>query len=301
MSYLGELLSLAAPVTWAFAIIVFRKTGEAVPPLPLTIFKILVGLILLSITWWITLQTGSSEANSHPSGWRAYAIHIGSGITGISIADTLILMALNRIGAGLQAIVTTSYSPSIIVMSVLFLGERLTLTQSLGVIAILTAVLFVMTMRGPRRELDRRTIAIGTVLGVSAMIAQAVSVVMMKPLLAESPVVWANCWRMLAGVGGLLILLPFLPHEHRDGMRTLLRRSNWAGLVLGGLLGNYLSLLLWLGGMKYTQASIASALNQTSTLWTFLLAALLLHEPITWKRVVGLSVGMLGVALVTFG
>jgi drug/metabolite transporter (DMT)-like permease len=295
------MLSLAAPITWAFAIIVFRKTGEAVPPLPLNIFKISVGLMLLTITWAITLQTGSAEATSHPSGWKAYMILIGSGITGISIADTLFLMSLNRIGAGLQAIVTTSYSPSIIAMSVLFLGERLTLVQSLGVIAILTAVLSVMTMRGPRRELDRRTLVIGTVLGVSAMLAQGVSVVMMKPLLDDSPIVWANCWRMLAGVGGLLVLLPFLPQEHRSGMRTLRKRSNWTGLVLGGLLGNYLSLLLWLGGMKYTLAPIASALNQTSTLWTFLLAALLLHEPITWKRVLGLSIGMLGVALVTFG
>jgi drug/metabolite transporter (DMT)-like permease len=53
--------------------------------------------------------------------------------------------------------------------------------------------------------------------------------------------------------------------------------------------------------MKYTQASIASALNQTSTLWTFLLAALLLHEPVTWKRAAGLAIGLFGVALVTLG
>lgn len=301
MPYLGEILSLAAPICWAFAIIVFRKTGESVPPLPLNIFKILVGLTLLSLTWIVTLQTGSPEAISHPSGWKAYAILIASGITGISIADTLFLMGLNRIGAGLQAIVTTSYSPSIIAMSVLFLGERLTLTQSLGVIAILTAVLSVTTMRGPHRELDRRTLVIGTILGVSAMIAQGISVVMLKPMLGESPLVWANCWRMAAGVVGLLVLLPFLPREHRRGMGTLLKRSNWAGLVASGVLGNYLSLLLWLGGMKYTQASVASALNQTSTLWTFLLAALLLHEPVTWKRIAGLSIGMVGVALVTFG
>ena len=58
MPYLGEILSLAAPVCWSFAIIVFRKTGESVPPLPLNLFKITVGLTLLSITWAITLQTG---------------------------------------------------------------------------------------------------------------------------------------------------------------------------------------------------------------------------------------------------
>jgi drug/metabolite transporter (DMT)-like permease len=53
--------------------------------------------------------------------------------------------------------------------------------------------------------------------------------------------------------------------------------------------------------MKYTQASIAAALNQTSTLWTFILAALILKEPVTWLRVVGLGLGLAGVFLVTFG
>ena len=60
-------------------------------------------------------------------------------------------------------------------------------------------------------------------------------------------------------------------------------------------------LMLWLAGMKYTLASIAAALNQTSTLWIFTLAALILREPVTGKRMLGLLLGLGGVALVTFG
>jgi drug/metabolite transporter (DMT)-like permease len=72
-------------------------------------------------------------------------------------------------------------------------------------------------------------------------------------------------------------------------------------MIPGTVMGTYVSLLFWLGGMKYTLASTASALNQTATLWTFVLAALLLREPVTWKRLAGLLLGLGGVAMVTFG
>ena len=299
--YLGQLLALSAPIVWSLAVIVFRKTGERVPPVAFNLFKMSFALVLLGGTWIGMRVWASPESTHHPGGWPIVAILLGSGVMGIGVADTLYLMGLNRVGAGLYAIITTSYSPSIIGLSVVFLGERLSPLQSGGVVLILSAVLLVTSMRGPRGELDRRTLVAGTVLGVSAMFAQAVSVVMMKAVLDELPLVWANCWRLAGGVGSMFLLLPFLPAHHRRGMRTLRERSLWPQMMLGAVLGNYLSLMLWLGGMKYTQASIAAALNQTATLWTFILAALLLKEPVTWKRVLGLVVGMGGVALVTFG
>lgn len=301
IAYLGEILSLAAPISWSFAVIVFRRTGERVPPVAFNMFKMVFALGLLSLTWMAMLQWAPADAVAHPNDARTLLILLGSGVMGIGVADTLYLMGLNRVGAALHAIVTTSYSPSVIGMSVLFLGERLTPIQAGGVVLILSAVLLVTSMRGPHHELDRRTLVIGTLFGVLSMLTQAISVVMMKAILDQLPLVWANCWRLAGGVASLGLLLPFLPREHRSGLRILRDRAVWPQMMLGAVLGNYVSLLLWLGGMKYTDASIAAALNQSATLWTFLLAALLLKEPVTWKRVLGLVVGMGGVVLVTFG
>jgi len=299
--YFGEALALASPLVWSFAIILFRKTGERVPPVAFNLFKMTAAFLLIGTTWVVMLAIAPPEATRHPHDARTIAILLGSGVLGIGITDTLFLMGLNRIGAGLSAIVTMSYSPSIIGLSVLFLGERLTAVQAAGVTAILTAVLLVSSLRGPKHGLERRTVVTGTVFGVLAMITQAISVVMIKTLLAEAPIVWANTWRLVGGIGSVLLLVPFLPTEHRRGLSTLRVRRNWPWMIGSAVLGNYVSLLLWLGGMKYTKASIAAALNQTSTLWTFVLAAVLLHEPITGTRILGLVIGLAGVALVTFG
>ncbi|MBU1707543.1 DMT family transporter, partial [bacterium] len=69
----------------------------------------------------------------------------------------------------------------------------------------------------------------------------------------------------------------------------------------GSFMGAYLSMILWLGGMKYAQASIAAVLNQTSNIFLFIFAALLLKEPINLQRIVAILLGVAGAVLVTVG
>lgn len=292
--YIGELFALAAPLCWSFAVILFRVTGLSVPPLALNLFKNLLALVLFGAT---LLLLGSHP--DHAVAGRDIWLLIVSGAIGIGISDTLFFMTLNRVGAGLQAIINTFYSPSIILMSVLFLGERLTPWQFVGVALILAAVLAVSRMRGPKGQHDARTLALGITFGVLASLTQAVSIVMIKPMLEDSPLIWANSWRLVGGVGMSLVLFPLLP-RWKQAMGAMKKWSVWKVMLPASVLGSYVSLMFWLGGMKYTQASTASALNQTSTLWTFVLAAWLLKEPVTWKRLLGLILGVAGVALVTF-
>jgi drug/metabolite transporter (DMT)-like permease len=294
-AYKGELFALAAPLVWSFAVILFRKTGERVGPIALNLFKNSVTLVLFLATLPVV---GDSLLREVPSG--NYWLLLASGAIGIGISDMLFFFALNRVGAGLWAIINTSYSPWIIFLSVLFLGERLTLLQTGGVVLILGAVLAVAWMRAPGGRRDPKALVAGLLFGTGAMFSQAVSIVMVKPLLDTAPLFWANVWRMAGGVLFMYAVLPLLPHRRRV-LAQLADRRAWPAMIPATLLGTYVSLMFWLAGMKYTLASTASALNQTATLWTFLLAALLLREPVTWRRVVGLVIGFGGVLLVIFG
>lgn len=51
---------------------------------------------------------------------------------GIGLADTLYFRALNRLGAGRMGIVGNFYSPFVLVLSFVFLGERLSALQGVG-------------------------------------------------------------------------------------------------------------------------------------------------------------------------
>ncbi len=288
--YWGEICALLSPLAWSIAVILFRKTGEAVSPLVLNFFKSVVALVGFAA---LLLVTGEVAPEGVDAG--DYALLLFSGLIGVGLADLFFFMCLNRVGAGRQAIVNTAYSPPIILLSWLLLGERLTVWQLVGVGLILVAVLLV----GKTKAAAGESLVAGVLWGVAACVSQALSIVMVKPFLDDWPVVWTTVWRMLGGVIGTTTMLAFARPKNRQ-LGELKQRAVWRVMLPATLIGSLLSQWLWMAGFKYADASVAAALNQTATLFTFVLAVLILHEPVNRRRLAGLACGMGGVALVTF-
>lgn len=291
--YFGELCALLSPIAWSFAVILFRKTGERVPAVLLSLFKNAFALALFGLTFAL-LGGEAPEADA-----TVYALLLASGVIGIAVADTCFFACLNRVGASRYSIINTAYSPPIILLSVVFLGERLTAWQVAGVALILSAVLSVSAPRAAASEARPAHLMSGVLFGLAACFSQAVSVVMLKPFMADWPLVWMIAWRLVGGLAGTFLLLGFTPAPQRS-LRSLTDRRVWRYMIPGAFIGTYVSLLLWMGGFKFADASVASALNQTATLFTFLLAVLILKEPVTRRGIFGLGLGAAGAALVTF-
>jgi drug/metabolite transporter (DMT)-like permease len=292
--YLGQTLALISAVAWAFAVILFKKSGETVHPIALNLFKNFLTMVLLLPTMAIL-----HKVLFRPVQFSEYAIFLISGILGLAIGDTLFFMSLNRIGAGLSAIVGYMYSPSIIILSVLFLKESLTLLQILGVILILSALLSTTQIKLPE-NLSRKKLLIGILWGVLSAVATAIGVVLMKPMLGKTPLLWATEIRLFAGFFGLLLVTLFLPNRKKI-INSLFTKKGLGYTIGGTIVGTYISIVVWLGGMKYTQASIAAPLNQVSNLFVFVFAALFLKEPITIRRFLAIIIAFLGAFLVFFG
>jgi drug/metabolite transporter (DMT)-like permease len=132
------------------------------------------------------------------------------------------------------------------------------------------------------------------------MFTMAIGIVMIKPLLNRSPLLPLSEIRLFGG--GIILAIVLIFHPGRRKIATpRLTRKGWAYLLTGSVLGAYCALLLWLAGMKYTQASSAAALNHTSNIFIFIFAALFLKEPITGRKVAGIILGVAGAFIVTFG
>ena len=294
LPFLGEILAFSCAIVWATAVILFRKSGETVPPLGLNLFKNLLGLSLFLPTSMVLGETLAVKASLND-----YLLVLGSGAIGIGLADTFFFRSLNLLGAGLSAIVDSLYSPFIIGLSILFLKERMSGLQLFGVLLIISAVL-VVSRQGDRQNISRRDLILGILLGVLAMALMAVGIVMIKPLLNRSPLLWVIEIRLLAGCLVLGTILLFHPSRQKI-MASVLSMRGWHFMLPGSFLGTYLSLVVWMGGMKYTQASVASALNQTSNIFVFILAAIFLKEPVDYPRIIGIFCAFVGVVIVFFG
>jgi len=181
----------------------------------------------------------------------------------------------------------------------LILGERLTAWQIVGAILIVSAV-FAATFEKRNDAISRRSLIWGIIWGVAAMATVALSIVIIKPILGHLPILWSAQIRFLGGCLVLMVMVLLRPNR----MRILEFRRfahGWKYMLVGSVLGSYGALIFWLAGMKYTQASIAAALNQTSILFVFIFAAVLLKEVINLQRAIGITLGAGGVVLVMLG
>ena len=290
--HLGEILSVVAALIWAASVVLFRMSGRDMPPLALNFFKNIVATLLLMATFVVLGQDLLRDAPL-----LDYVLLAVSGVIGIAVADTLFFKSLNIVGAGLSQIAGLSYSPFVILFTFIFLGERLTAGDLIGASLILAAILLTTT-REPTSELTAHDIRRGVGLATLSMAMMALGVAVAKPVLDRSPVLWATGVRLLAGVAALMFLT-LLSKRRRYLWATLRPSRSWRIAIPAAVLGAYLAMIVWVAGMKYTQASTASILNQTSTVFVLPLAAIFLHERITLKKLVAVVMSLTGVALVT--
>jgi drug/metabolite transporter (DMT)-like permease len=291
--FLGEILSVGSAFVWAIAVLLFRVSGKSVHPLGLNLFKNSLGAVLFILTF---VLLGEPLLPQLP--WQSYGLMALSGVIGIAVSDTLFFYCLNLLGAGLTAVVDCLYSPFVILFSVLFIGEQMRLRQVLGVFLILSAVLLISQKKEEGLP-SRKNLIRGIGLGALAMVTMAAGIVLIKPLLTHSPVLWASFLRMSSGalaVGGLLLV-----HPARGRIcRPLGLFSNWRIMVPAAVLGGYLSNFVWMAGMKFTRVSVAAPLNQLSTIFIFVLAVIFLREKVTRGKVIAVGLGTLGAFLVSW-
>jgi len=290
----GEFYALASALLWAFAVILFRKSGEQVPPVVLNLFKNNFGLVLLLISMAIV---GSAYFPAERSAVEWITLLV-SGAVGIALADSLFFASLNRLGAGRSAIVDCLYSPCVILSAFVYLHEPLR-PSLIAAMALVVTAIFVGTWEPSRdrAQLARRDLVNGIGMGVAAMVLMAVGIVIAKPVLEVSDVWWATAVRLVGAVPVLALMVAPRRH-HADVVRCFLPGPHWRSMIPGSLVGAYLALIFWILGFKHASAGVAGVLNQTSTIVVLILATVMLREPMTWRRVVAILLGFSGAVIV---
>lgn len=285
----GELFSLSAAATWAVGVIIYRRLGARLGPLQLNLLK---NLLVLGMIVPIA-------ALVDPAGWASIGIRdsiivIVSGVLGIGLADTLYFRALNELGAARTGIIGNLYSPFVIGLSFVFLGERLGAQQVAGFALVASGVFVIGT--GSATADDDRTHLRAIWTGVASIALMAMSVVMVKRILEVHSVWWISTLRVAAGAGALILVLAIL-RQLRGAFRAGASGRDLGLLALGAFVGQLLSMVLWLAGYKYTTASVAAILNETASAFIVLFAWFFLREEISRRKLIGLVLTMAGVAV----
>ena len=218
-----------------------------------------------------------------------------SGVLGIAVADTWYLKALNTMGASRTGIVSSLFSPFVIFLSAIFLGEHLVSWQWLGFVLVMSGVLLV-TWRSHRSAVDTTDVKKGVMYGMGAVFMMAVGVVMVKDILETQSFLWTVELRIIGGMFGLLVYLA-LSRQWRKVKSNFSQPQPWGTIIFASFLGAYFALILWLLGYKLIDASVASVLNETNVAFIVFLAWLMLGEQINRRKLAGLGLTLGGVII----
>lgn len=285
---LGEALAVLSALAWSAGVIIYKRLGETIAPTRLNLLK---NVLVMSFLLPTLLLFGGPLPDM---GRTEVLIALGSGAIGIAVADTMYFTALNQLGAARMGILGNFYSPFVILLSFLFLGERLGPLQMVGFVLVSSGVL-VVGARSAGEPAQRQAQRRGLLLGIGAIALMALAIVLVKRILETQPLIWIVALRLCGGLAGLLLIFAWRRQSPwpAPAERTPI---NWPILLFGAFVGQYLSMLFWLGGYKYTSASVAAILNETTSIFIVLLAAIFLHEALTRRKVIGVMLTVSGVA-----
>ncbi len=201
-----EWLALTAAACWALGSLISAPASAHLGAFAFTRWRMACASVLL---WGVALVSG---------GWQSLPVNqlwllALSGIIGILIGDTALFAAMNRLGPRRAGVLFATHALFSAVLAYLFLGERIwgwTLIGSgLLISGVMIAILFGKRSSEQHHwETSSHQFGIGVGLGLLSALCQAVSTLMLKPLMeSDIDAVAASAVRMSTALLCHLLLL----------------------------------------------------------------------------------------------
>ena len=283
----GIIIALSCAFTWSLSVVLLKQISAQVHPSVLNLGKNTLGLMFLIPTAFLIDGPFPNVTDSQ------LLILFLSGFFGIGIADAFVLKAMGSLSASRIAVLECLFAPFVIALSIIFLDESLNLQQVFGALAIGASLVLVLPKRGQEANSGK-----GALFMVAGLLTMAGGILVVKPLFDQLPLFWIVAIRMVAGVVGSILPFAAVSNKGQELQKLVIMEKKIAAF-LAFFLSAYISIILWLAGYKYLQATIASVLNQTSTIFTVILAVLILKEEFTPKKAAATILATVGVVIMS--
>ncbi len=289
-----ELLSLATALMYALSHIAVRKGlafgSNAITAANLSLFiTFFVFLVLLSV--FVPFDR-----------WSVWALpyFLSAGILAPGLFRFLLYSAISRVGIAVATVATNVYPLVAVVVSMIFLGERLTPLKALGVAFILGAV-FLAAPKGKNRRFDLDTLSNrGFMLAVTAALVRGASETLRKSglFVLDSPIFGAAT----ANGGGFLVSVFLLAGS--SSTRSALTYEKRSMIYF--LFSSLFQVAAWILGfyaLSYGEVVRVAPIVGSVPLFTVLLSAVLLRgvEQITPRIIVASLLVGVGVVSIHLG
>jgi drug/metabolite transporter (DMT)-like permease len=323
--FIGETISLFVALSWTVTALFAEVGSKRMGSLPFNTVRMTMSLVFLALTLWLLMGTPYPRF-ADGSTWFWLLL---SGIVGYVIGDYCLMQGYIHIGSRFGQLFMTLSAPTAAITARLFLGEQMRPIAILGMIITLSGIAMSILAKDDATESSHKVKlklpAKGIFYASMAGIGQGVGLVISKVGLLhyEQSVLAAGLSLNDVPVGAILplslnISIPFaatmirayiglagfflaLVLFNKDGLAQLNRAVHdrkAMGCVLGStIFGPFIGVSASLLATLYTSAGIAQTIFALTPILIIAPSALLFHQKVTVREVIGAVISVIGVAL----
>lgn len=282
------ILALATS-SWGSAFIAGAYATRDFDPITVAFLRFFfAAIILLPLMWWLE----PNRVNPKGKEWLLLA---SLGLTGIALYNICFFIATKEAPIVKSSLFIASNPVLIILLSALFLKEKITSRNIIGLILALSGAAIIITEGNFMAVIQTGLQPIDLVLLI-AVICWALYSVLGKVALGRfSPLVSTT----YAVVFGTIMLFPFAVLEGNWSQYVAATPLTWASILHMSIIVSVISFIMYYQGIRTIGAARASIFINLMPLSAVILAVILLGEPVLPIHIVGAVLVLTGVTVGT--
>lgn len=292
-SYMGEAAALLTALCWAVTATAFEHSAKKIGSMNLNLTRLLIGLMFLSLFTWVT-RGYLLPLDASPNEWFWLLM---SGLVGIVLGDLFLFEAFVLVGSRISMLIYASVPPLSGIMAYLFLGERMTGMQVIGMgltLAGIASVILVAEKGSGKVSLSHP--AKGVLFAFGGAFGQAAGYIIGKFGMASYDPFASTQIRLIAGLAGFALLFTVRSHWGKY-FSSLKRTDALATLTLGSFFGPFLGISLSLYAIQRINPGVASTLISITPILLIPYAFLVKKEKVALREVAGTLLALTGVGI----
>ena len=192
----GDIYALLAAFCWSSGVIFFDIAGKQFNSIQINLLKNIIGLLCFFTTLFFTNNLLLTYSN------QDYGLLAVSAILGVALGDLFLLHSLRILGAGLYAIIGTSYILFVFLFAFLMYGELMTMQVLIGAIFVIIGIIIRSKSKIQNKD---KVLYRGIFYGLIAQGLTAYSVLLIRPIMENNHVIHIAMIRF--GIGALFNII----------------------------------------------------------------------------------------------
>jgi len=293
---IGGLAALGTSILWAAGSTFFTFASRELGSVAVNRVRLLLAAIFLGITH-LAINGVLLPVNVKPETWFWFVL---SGVIGLVLGDAFLFQAFVWIGPRLSMLLMSLAPVISMIFSWIFLAERLTPLQVLGIGVTVLGVSTVILDRGKPNQMDgqNRNYLKGLLFGLGGAVGQALGLITSKVGLNAGVSPLSGNFIRIFSAAVIMWIIALLMKQAKVTIDSVWHSGRARSFLLIGTLARpFLGVWLSLVAIQHTPVAVATTLMSLAPIILLPVGKIVFKERIGWRAVVGTVVAVSGVAM----